>query len=106
MSQSIGINTGNAERDAEQHETLGAFHQTAAGIEAQRLGPGSLVGDEHRARRDREREDREVRGLRGQMPRHATEEQRVGRAVGDGIEERTPRARLAAPPRSNRRGGR
>ena len=49
------------ERDAEEHEPLGALHEPAARVEAERFGAGPLVRDEHRAGRDREREDRVVR---------------------------------------------
>ena len=64
ISHSIGHEDGERERDAEEHEALGPLHQPAAGLEAERLGPGPLVGDQHRARGDGEREDRQVRRLR------------------------------------------
>ena len=85
------------ERDAEEHEPLGALHQPAARVEAERLGARPLVRHEHRARRDREREDRLVRRPAGEVPGDAAEQQRVGHAVGDGVEERAARAGLAAP---------
>ena len=38
------------EADAEEHDPLGALHEPAARVEAERLGPRPLVGDEHRER--------------------------------------------------------
>ena len=73
----------NARADAEEHEALGALHEAAAGVEPERLGPGPLVGDQHRARRDREREDREVgrTGRRGTRRRRRSSSASETRSV-------------------------
>ena len=41
--------------DAEEDDALGPLHEAAAGVEAERLGLGPLVGDQHRGREDRHR---------------------------------------------------
>ena len=83
------------ERDAEQHEALGPLHEPAVGVEAERLGPRPLVRDQHRARGDGEREDREVRRARRARYQATPPNTGVGGAVGDGVEERA--AGLAWP---------
>ena len=51
--QSTGHEDVEREADAEEHEPLGPLHEPAAGVEPERLGPGPLVGDQHRQREDR-----------------------------------------------------
>ena len=84
------------EADAEEHQTLGALHEPAARGEAQRLGAGSLVGDEHRQREHREHEHRDVLALVGEVPGDADEDRGVGDAVAHGVEERAAWAGPAA----------
>ena len=95
ITQSTGTEDVEEEPDAEQDHALGPLHEPALGVVAEALGAGPLVGDEHRERGRREGEDREVRAFADEVPGDAAEDDRVGDAVGDGVEERAARAGLA-----------
>ena len=76
------------EADAEGDDPLGALHEAATRVEAERLGLGPLVGDEHRRAEHGHRQHRDATGVGGgEVPGDAAEEQRVGDAVAHGVEE-------------------
>ena len=77
------------EPDAEQHETLGAFHEATTRREPERLRSGPLVGDQHRQRDDGQHEHRQVPAFVREVPRDTEEDRGIGDAVAHGVEERT-----------------
>ena len=78
----------NSRPDPEGDDPLGPLHEAAPGVEAERLGLGPLVGDQHRRREDGQGQHGDPAGVGGgQVPGHAAEQQRVGDAVGHGVEE-------------------
>ena len=87
------------EADAEQHHPLGAFHEAAAGVVAEPLGPGPLVRDRasSNAAAANARSGR-YRALTGEVPGDSTEDDGIRHAVGDGVEERAAWAGLPAAP--------
>ena len=98
------------QREAEGDDPLGPLHQAAAGVEAERLGLGPLVGDQQRGGEHGERQHGDAARLGGgEVPGDAAEEQGVGEAVGHRVEEgatapmRCPRP---WPPRRRARRGR
>ena len=59
MTHSTGTsNESNSRPKPSSDDPLGALHEPAAGVEAERLGLGPLVGDEHRQREHGERQHR------------------------------------------------
>ena len=89
MTQRIGTSSQSNRRPKPEHDdALGPLHEPAPGVEAQRLGLGPLVGDEHRGGEHREGQHGDAARLGGgEEPGHAAEEQRVGDAVGHRVEE-------------------
>ena len=77
--------------EGEEGEALGPLHEPALGVEPERLGLGPLVADQHRHAQHGEGQDRHPAVLGGgQEPGDAAEQQGVGQAVGDRVEEGAP----------------
>ena len=108
ISHRTGTRTLNIESDTEHDHALGPLHEPALGRVVERLGPGTLVRDQHRERGGGEREHREVRALAREVPGTPAEDDGVGDAVGDGVEERarglaSPLVRATLPSRRSMR---
>ena len=78
ITQSTGTRMLKKSPMPSRHHPLGALHEPTLGVVAEPLGPGPLVGHEHRERGRGEREDRVVRALdrRGTRRRHRARRRR------------------------------
>jgi hypothetical protein len=85
---------GNGQSDRQGDDALGPLHDPALGVQPERLGLGTLVGDQPRGGHDRHRQHGQQAPLVGdQVPHDAADEHRVGDPVGRGIEEGAPHRR-------------
>ena len=80
--------TWNSKATPQEDEALGAFHEAALGVVAEGLRLRPLVGDDRADAEDRKRQQSQPwLAARGEVPRHATEDEGVGHPVGNRVEE-------------------